>query len=559
MITAIGLIGRTWVPVGDEAVIVLRTSQIGSTDTPLVGVYSTHGWSHPGPILYWLLAPAYFVSNGNPSALLFTSLLLNTAGVAALAVAAWRLGGRRLLTITGFFLLLLIHGLRPELLLQIWNPYVPLIAFGLFLFTTWGIAAGSNRWLWAGIALGSALVQLHVAYLPLVGSAGVTVVGLRWALRRTVTTRPNRRQLLTAAAVFLILWVAPALDLVFGDRQTWKLVRYFAAGSSGSIGYARGAGILSNHLSPFGPWSVGTEVSVFGNVVGGSLFWLALVLVALTISASWAFVTKRPQVAIPAILCVIQVTVGVAAASRLEEPVLSYLVVWMLPLAMFVWLVLLWSLVHLIDALVGTRATQHASAFRLGSIGAQVAAVALIAGPLSATLRAAPKAPLPRAEFRGVVEHIAPKVATSVGTGPVRIEGIGDDFQEGWVGVLFALDRDGVPFFTSDGYTGQKWGRSHRWRGQQVNTSLSVVVSLPTRYSDPVAICDLDVGLTKIAEYDRLSAASRAELKALQVDNYTTRGELSFTQRQRLSRLTRSGYRMAVYSGDHICAVTPGR
>ena len=557
LVIAVGLIGRGWVPVGDEAVIVLRTSQIGSADTPLVGVYSTHGWSHPGPILYWLMAPGYFLSNGRPSALLFTSLVMNAICASAIAVAAWRLGGHLLLTINGLLMLLLIHGLRPELLLQIWNPYVPLLPFCLFLFVGWGIAAGSNRWLWAAVGLGSALVQLHVAYLPLVVSAGVTVVGLRWIRRGTRMTHPSRQQLVKAAAVFLVLWVAPVIDLLFGDRQVWRLSRYFAEGSSNSIGYARGAGIFSNHLSPMGPWSGGNEVSAFGNVVGGSLIWLGLVLVLLSAAAMWGFASGRQRVAIPATLAACQVTVGMVACSRLEEPVLSYLVVWMLPLAMFVWLVILWSLVNLAEALVGEWETRNASYAQLASIGLQIGAIALVSGPFLSTLRAAPDAPLPRQQFRSLVEHIAPEVAQSVGTRPVRVEGLGDDFQEAWVGVLFALDRRGVNFFTSDGGSGQKWGRSHRWDGQPIDTNLSVVVSLPTQFGDPVATCDLDPTLTKITEWDRLSTEARAELKALQIDNYVARGALPSAQRKRLDQLSRLGYRLAVYSGDHICDMPP--
>src|SRR4051794_21038231 len=57
-ISFVSLPGRKWVPAGDESVISYHVRQLASGHIPLVGVYSTHGWAHPGPALYFLLAPA---------------------------------------------------------------------------------------------------------------------------------------------------------------------------------------------------------------------------------------------------------------------------------------------------------------------------------------------------------------------------------------------------------------------------------------------------------------------------------------------------------------------
>src|SRR5437868_1919006 len=51
--------GRTWHPAGDWSVLELRTRDVGSTSTPLVGPYSRFGWNHPGPLMFWLLAVPY--------------------------------------------------------------------------------------------------------------------------------------------------------------------------------------------------------------------------------------------------------------------------------------------------------------------------------------------------------------------------------------------------------------------------------------------------------------------------------------------------------------------
>ena len=48
--------------------------------------------------------------------------------------------------------------------------------------------------------------------------------------------------------------------------------------------------------------------------------------------------------------------------------------------------------------------------------------------------------------------------------GTVRVEGVGDSFNEAWVGIVYGMDQDGVDFLTRDGRRGIKWGDDHVWR-----------------------------------------------------------------------------------------------
>src|SRR5690242_12647411 len=63
-------LARTWYPAGDWAMIELRTLDVGTGHTPLVGPYSRYSWNHPGPLLFWLLAIPYRLTGSNPSGLL---------------------------------------------------------------------------------------------------------------------------------------------------------------------------------------------------------------------------------------------------------------------------------------------------------------------------------------------------------------------------------------------------------------------------------------------------------------------------------------------------------
>ena len=59
VLVALVVSGRAggWHPASDVAVEVLRIREVGGRHTPLVGVHSRYGWDHPGPVLFWALAP----------------------------------------------------------------------------------------------------------------------------------------------------------------------------------------------------------------------------------------------------------------------------------------------------------------------------------------------------------------------------------------------------------------------------------------------------------------------------------------------------------------------
>jgi hypothetical protein len=50
-----------WLSSSDWADIELRTRDVGTVHTPLVGAYSRYGWNHPGPLLFYVLALPYRV------------------------------------------------------------------------------------------------------------------------------------------------------------------------------------------------------------------------------------------------------------------------------------------------------------------------------------------------------------------------------------------------------------------------------------------------------------------------------------------------------------------
>ena len=103
------------------------------------------------------------------------------------------------------------------------------------------------------------------------------------------------------------------------------------------MGLADGTGLLSGHLSPTSPWSGGRERVVFANVQPESLLWLGIIVALLLVAIGWSR-RRTGTWPVMSIVAVGQLAAACVAATKVEPPVLSYLIVWMLPLAAFCWL-----------------------------------------------------------------------------------------------------------------------------------------------------------------------------------------------------------------------------
>src|SRR3954451_2558905 len=84
--------GRHYLPLGDEAIIDMRVRDVFTSHTPLVGAYS-RGFNHPGPLLYWLLAPLSAITGHAPWSIMVSGALLQGIAIAGSAWLAFRRGG----------------------------------------------------------------------------------------------------------------------------------------------------------------------------------------------------------------------------------------------------------------------------------------------------------------------------------------------------------------------------------------------------------------------------------------------------------------------------------
>src|SRR5262245_10326443 len=130
-LVAIGaLTGKRWFPVDDFAITDMRVRDVLSSNTPLTGLYSRPGWNHPGPMMFWLMAPLSKLSGNAPWATRIGGAVIQAGALGWLAWITWRLGLRTLLTAAAVVGLTFV-ALTPLVFRMPWNPYIPLPVFVL--------------------------------------------------------------------------------------------------------------------------------------------------------------------------------------------------------------------------------------------------------------------------------------------------------------------------------------------------------------------------------------------------------------------------------------------
>ena len=87
-------VGGGYMPVSDHALTELQVRDVGHHPV-LVGLYSRGDWSHPGPALFYLLAPFYHWCGGASIGMNLGALAINGGALAGMLLVARRHGGTR--------------------------------------------------------------------------------------------------------------------------------------------------------------------------------------------------------------------------------------------------------------------------------------------------------------------------------------------------------------------------------------------------------------------------------------------------------------------------------
>lgn len=255
VVAAVQMRTPTWHPVLDLAMTELRVRDVGTTDTPLIGLPGRIGesleeqGSHPGPLSFYALAPTYRLLGSSAWAMQVGSALIHLVAITVALFLARRRGGPLVVASVAAVLALLISGLGTGALTEPWNPYLPLLWWVVLLLAVWSTLAGDVAVLPVAVIAGSFCAQTHVPYLSLsVGLGVAAAVWVAWRARRADPDSEERDQavwaLAAAGLIGVLLWLPPTLDQIRNDPGNYAtLVDHFTTPPEGEdpIGIAAGA------------------------------------------------------------------------------------------------------------------------------------------------------------------------------------------------------------------------------------------------------------------------------------------------------------------------------
>lgn len=270
LVAVVQMRSPTWYPVLDLAMTELRVRDVGTRDTPLIGLPGRIGetleeqGSHPGPLSFYALAPTYRLLGSSSWALQAGSALIHLVAIAGALVLARRRGGIALFSGVALLIALLISGLGSGALTEPWNPYLPLLWWVVLLLAVWSVLDDDLVALPVAVVAGSFCAQTHVPYLSL--SVGLGAGAAAWAIVRTVRApsgsdqrRRGMQAVLVALLAGVLLWLPPTVDQLREDPGNYaKLVDHFTTPPEQEtpIGLRTGAGEALQRLDP---WHLGSH------------------------------------------------------------------------------------------------------------------------------------------------------------------------------------------------------------------------------------------------------------------------------------------------------------
>jgi hypothetical protein len=517
-------VGGHWLPVADHALTEMQVRDVGRHEV-LVGLYSRENWNHPGPILFYVLAPFYWLTGGLGVGMSLGALAVNGVSMAGMGVVARRRGGTPLMLLTLVGCALLLRTFGADFARDPWNCFITTLPFGLLILLVWSMWCGEMWALPVGAAVATFLAQTHIGFvalaLPLLayGAVGAGLAARRG--RRSardadpapephgdgdgVTPRRSRTQFVKAtratAVVLGVLWLPPFLEELFrSPGNLISIVYWFADAEDGIHSLTDGLRVMSAQLAAVPEWLTVKEAP---NALTGQSPYLTaapLPLLALPVVAACVVLWRRNQDGGRAFVLTLGLTymLGVVAVARTVGPAFEYRLRWTAIPAML-------ALVAVARLGWTAAARWWPRAERRVLVPAAVAALAVLSGVNSWT---AATAGSPQAGDSEAMNEIMPELldALPADAGQVAVE---DVFHSGaWIarGIVLALEEAGV-----DARVGPDradlFGR-HRVVDGSPDTRIVVAVDMKV---DEVAE---EPGMRPIAEWSHLPEDRREELEA---------------------------------------------
>lgn len=370
VVAAVRAIGRGFFPVGDSALLYLRTADVLTRHHPFLGSWTSASkavgvdMNNPGPTYDFLIAPFAHLFPPGPGAALGVGTL-NVASILLISYASRRIGGWQMQRWMLAASAALAWSMGSELLIDTFQAHTLLLPFLLFLVLLVGLTTGIASLLPGAVAVGSLLVQTHISFayilLLLVASSVVVFLSTHRVPVRRWGAAARSRPVVYSAVVFVVLWAHSFWEEFFGAGQG-NLSRLATNSSGGpvSVGLVDAVRISASVMTVPRWWlrsefdtkirydGGATLVSLPGLVVAAATLVLLVVLLAtLTVTAHRRGL--QVQTAVGA-LATVSVPATVIALSRLTiGPTLlsSHHVRWVWVLAVFITFAILWLVIDL--------------------------------------------------------------------------------------------------------------------------------------------------------------------------------------------------------------------
>jgi len=321
---------ETW-PIGDGALIELNVVH-ALHGSQLLGPYSQYGWHHPGPLMFYLIAPLYWLGGGTMTALNAGALVINFGSI---LFVAWRVARRTDVSPTFVFALtalLIIYIVRiAPLLTSAWNPHIAILPFAALLVASAEVLAGEIHILPIALLLASFVMQTHVGFVPTALALSALCVG-----GAVVHGAINDRQrllwmLLASVAVLEIAWFMPiAEQLVNTPGNMTAIFRFFRADTEGQTWLAGWSAWSAMLLGVFrSDFQLPIGVGFAGSTAALPLVAAIASIAALVPAATLARRSGHPLEAALAVVCFTTSIVGFWAVLRVHGLIGDYHVFWL--------------------------------------------------------------------------------------------------------------------------------------------------------------------------------------------------------------------------------------
>ena len=386
VVAIVAVFRADWWPTSDLALEYLRSTDVGTSHTPLVGQYSRFTFNHPGPAMFYVFAP--FTRLFGPIGMYVATGVVNALCIAGTVVVTRRRAGDLGALVASLMCLGLIASMGAELSIDPWNPTVGIFPLLFAVICAWGVCDGDVVVLPLLVAAGSYAFQAHLGYGGLVAilwAAPVVTVLARHRRSSIAVLRRHRRPVLISVAVFVVFWLPPAFQQIRNNPGNFVSVWRTLTGSNGPVvGFDQAVHLVSGAFVPNGSWlRLGGTSPQQVVVHTASPVWFVTIVVVTLSAGLLAAARGAPRARNLAVLVVALDLAGLWSASNIEGEAAHYLLQWLWPLGALTWFSIVFSLI----CILSTR--------RSAGMAWVVGAIALV-GSLALVPRAASAEPIDR-------------------------------------------------------------------------------------------------------------------------------------------------------------------